>query len=186
MTPRAAAKLAGEPRYSTGKSCKHGHIALRLTSSGQCVECSRLAIHLWHSQNKENQKIRNAAWRKANPERAREHQRKHSEKKTLRGWKRQGLPTPTRARAERCEICNELPKKRALALDHCHETGIFRGWLCHRCNIAIGLFKDRPRFLLLAFQYLVNAHNLQYVLVEKVEPGSDPEFEEAVRKANAR
>ncbi len=31
---------------------------------------------------------------------------------------------------------------RKLALDHDHKTGKFRGWLCGRCNSALGLLKD--------------------------------------------
>tara|TARA_R110000803_G_scaffold95949_1_gene164032 strand:- start:3120 stop:3554 length:435 start_codon:yes stop_codon:yes gene_type:complete len=27
-------------------------------------------------------------------------------------------------------------------LDHCHDKEIFRGWLCHKCNRAIGCFND--------------------------------------------
>lgn len=38
---RKAAKMAGEKHYFTGKPCKHGHIADRLTANGQCFECSR-------------------------------------------------------------------------------------------------------------------------------------------------
>jgi hypothetical protein len=41
---KAAAILAGENRYSTGKPCKHGHIAERRVYSGVCVECERLQL----------------------------------------------------------------------------------------------------------------------------------------------
>lgn len=39
-------------------------------------------------------------------------------------------------------------------LDHCHETGEFRGFLCNNCNIALGRFKDDPEILLNAIAYL--------------------------------
>lgn len=39
---KAAAKAAGEARYTTGKPCKYGHLAERCTTDGRCVECSRL------------------------------------------------------------------------------------------------------------------------------------------------
>ena len=34
----------------------------------------------------------------------------------------------------RCSICGTLPKKRRLAVDHCHLTGRVRGLLCYHCN----------------------------------------------------
>lgn len=39
-------------------------------------------------------------------------------------------------------------------LDHCHETGEFRGFLCSNCNQGIGKFKDDPEILLNAIAYL--------------------------------
>lgn len=38
---RAEAKAAGVKRYFTGKPCKHGHVAERLVSSFECLDCSR-------------------------------------------------------------------------------------------------------------------------------------------------
>jgi hypothetical protein len=43
-------------------------------------------------------------------------------------------------------------------MDHCHQTGTFRGLLCHLCNKGLGLFKDRPDTLLAAARYLQVAH----------------------------
>ena len=44
---RREAKSRGLSRYFTGKPCKHGHIALRDTVNGSCIECS------WKKQNPE-------------------------------------------------------------------------------------------------------------------------------------
>jgi hypothetical protein len=41
-----------------------------------------------------------------------------------------------------------------LAVDHCHETGKVRKLLCHNCNRALGLFKDKPDLLRKAADYL--------------------------------
>ena len=41
-----------------------------------------------------------------------------------------------------CEACQENP---ATHCDHNHETGIFRGWLCHKCNAAEGLLGTEKR-----------------------------------------
>lgn len=52
-----------------------------------------------------------------------------------------------------CEICGD----KARAVDHCHRTGIVRGFLCHPCNMAIGQFKDDPAKLRRAAEYLEKA-----------------------------
>lgn len=39
-------------------------------------------------------------------------------------------------------------------LDHCHETKSFRGWLCHKCNRALGAFNDSKKYLERAIKYL--------------------------------
>lgn len=40
-----------------------------------------------------------------------------------------------------CYICEEWS---LLQLDHCHTTGKCRGFLCRRCNIALGFFEKHP------------------------------------------
>jgi len=60
-----------------------------------------------------------------------------------------------------CALCHEPEEKlRAdgsempLSVDHCHETGRVRGLLCHRCNTALGLFREDPEVLRRALEYL--------------------------------
>ncbi len=56
----------------------------------------------------------------------------------------------------KCHICGvpETECNRALSLDHNHETGELRGWLCGRCNVAIGLLGDNAGGLYNALWYL--------------------------------
>ena len=55
----------------------------------------------------------------------------------------------------KCAICGLEPTtQRGLHIDHCHETNIVRGLLCHSCNIAIGNFKDSKDLLIKAINYL--------------------------------
>ena len=49
---RKEAKAQGLARYFTGKPCKNGHIAERLTA-GHCVECHRANHKQWVTQNPE-------------------------------------------------------------------------------------------------------------------------------------
>ncbi len=53
-----------------------------------------------------------------------------------------------------CYICGKKPDKRALAIDHDHETGKVRGLLCSNHNRAIGLLNDDITILAKAIQYL--------------------------------
>jgi hypothetical protein len=39
---RSEALVTGVLRYYTGKPCKHGHVAERLTSCGRCLTCHRI------------------------------------------------------------------------------------------------------------------------------------------------
>lgn len=53
----------------------------------------------------------------------------------------------------KCAICRKKFDKR-LNVDHCHITMKIRGLLCHKCNIAIGMFEDNTKRLKAAIQYL--------------------------------
>ena len=56
-----------------------------------------------------------------------------------------------------CKICgaheNTQPHKR-LYVDHCHDTGKYRGLLCNTCNTGLGMFKDNTEFLHKAIEYI--------------------------------
>jgi hypothetical protein len=60
----------------------------------------------------------------------------------------------------RCAICQRKPHqipsphRRRLVVDHDHETDRVRGLLCHDCNLALGLFRDRLDLLKAALTYL--------------------------------
>lgn len=54
-----------------------------------------------------------------------------------------------------CAICKQPEsRKRHLALDHDHATGNIRGFLCSRCNIGLGFFRDDISYLGSAIEYL--------------------------------
>jgi len=56
----------------------------------------------------------------------------------------------------RCAICNthQIYLKKALAIDHDHNTGKVRGLLCSNCNLGIGNLKDSIKSLKNAIKYL--------------------------------
>ena len=41
-----------------------------------------------------------------------------------------------------CQVCGAKDK---IVVDHCHETEKFRGFLCHNCNVALGMMKENPQ-----------------------------------------
>ena len=46
---------------------------------------------------------------------------------------------------DKCAICNlrpVYPYRKRLSIDHAHETGLIRGLLCWRCNVAIESLED--------------------------------------------
>lgn len=55
-----------------------------------------------------------------------------------------------------CECCQK-PVYRNWQLDHCHETGDFRGWLCKQCNTGLGNLGDNLQSLELVVKYLQRA-----------------------------
>jgi hypothetical protein len=62
------------------------------------------------------------------------------------------IEIPNRLIPDCCECCGEISTA-TLHFDHCHDTGRFRGWCCHRCNCGHGL-ADNPRLLRLRVLYL--------------------------------
>lgn len=58
-----------------------------------------------------------------------------------------------------CMICGSKTVENSrgrnnLCIDHDHDTGKVRGFLCHHCNCAIGMFKDDVKRMKLAIEYL--------------------------------
>src|SRR5271155_5623660 len=85
-------------------------------------------------------------WARKNPERVRQIQRRFN-----------GQPEPSRPKPELCELCGQPPRTgrwKTLHLDHCHMTGVFRGWICNSCNTGLGCFRDNVILLRKAAEYL--------------------------------
>jgi hypothetical protein len=141
--PRKEALAAGKERYSTGRPCCNGHIAERYTKSCECVECAKNKyIYHYYHKNIEVQR----------------------EKRREQNRRVRGCPEPTRPCPEACEICdtvfaqNGVGRKR-LYLDHCHATGVFRGWICYACNTSLGHFGDNEAGIQKVFDYLKRSQN---------------------------
>jgi len=139
-----------------------GHLDRPCAARGLCVACYKKHLKAtnpdyaarqsagsrsWRENNRERHRANTRRWRQANPDRIRELNRKHN-----------GLPNPTRPTPPVCECCSKPCKtKTVLCLDHCHDTGAFRGWLCNACNVGIGRLGDNEEGLMKALEYLRRA-----------------------------
>lgn len=57
-----------------------------------------------------------------------------------------------RKRPDSCELCGADSHR--ICFDHDHETGLFRGWICNRCNSTLGFVEDSIEILEKMINYL--------------------------------
>lgn len=125
----------------------------------------------WRLENKTRVLQNKRNWRKTNPEKARLSVRKSLKKNykkyqptKWRRWlkKRYGVSEEQflsilRKQKNRCAICRKRQragKRKKLYVDHCHKTNKFRGLLCFKCNVLLGMAQDVISTLQAAIQYL--------------------------------
>jgi hypothetical protein len=111
-----------------------------------CRVCVLQRNSLWA---KSNAKLANQIakrWKDNNPARYRESTQKHYRKK------RGQIEKPTRPQPIACEWPGCV--RSDLKEDHDHATGLFRGWLCNRHNLALGGIGDTVDALRAGLRYL--------------------------------
>lgn len=111
------------------RRCKECHSGW----SKENPEKRRATARKWHRENRELSREKSRKWRTENSEKAREVGRK-SHFKTKYG-------IDVNAVLDNCEVCGSGGR---IGVDHNHETGLVRGFLCTGCNVAIGMVKDDP------------------------------------------
>jgi len=87
-------------------------------------------------------------WRDRNPERLKAYVAVRRERKRANKEFLAGRPKP-----DACEICGG--NEGGIVFDHSHKFGHFRGWLCDRCNSALGFANDDPILLMKMASYLL-------------------------------
>lgn len=179
----ADAKASGAPHYFTGKPCKHGHVAQRVTRTRNCLECHRLRSlevprATQRTANRKSYGIHRteraasvSQRRDEDPERfraySRQDYRRHKVKRLAHSSAKQRqqntgfTPSLFQQRLQdqdnKCAICTKaLEPGFYTHADHCHATGQTRGVLCRSCNVGIGFLQDSPEILLNAVQYLLD------------------------------
>lgn len=147
--------------------------AFRAVTDAYCDECrtQRRRIRqdpMLHAEwKRERQRARRQARNPLKPQTVERRRDPTGYREKLRARQRQrdyerrlpGKAVPTRPMPETCECCGRSREEygKKFARDHEHGTDIFRGWLCHNCNQAIGLLGDTAAGVQQAVAYLERA-----------------------------
>jgi hypothetical protein len=160
-------------------SCHRAAFVAQLPTEKTCAQCdrtlpmeafrfrkSREGTARWRSRCKECEAI-DSRLRAQNAHRDRAGEKLSAPYLRLRKYAKElGIPwaeVVERYPADnRCEVCGRTPEEAMpggryvrLALDHCHETGALRGFLCSPCNTGIGHLGDTADRLRSALTYLL-------------------------------
>ena len=136
-----------------------------------CKPCKAASTRSWQAANRERLSVEQKARYAADGARKREqakrwhHENRSRSLESKRRWKLSiyGLTPDDYAhmleqQGGACAICrapaNRNKAQRDFAVDHCHETRLVRGLLCHHCNVGIGHFSDRADLLRAAAYYV--------------------------------
>ncbi len=140
IVSRDDAKAAGEPRYFTGKPCKHGHVADRYVD-GHCVVCAAerenwpKVVASRHSRPEAHESFLLNRRKIAAQDRAK-HPEKHKARITLNAAIKSGQLT----RPAICPACNKNPGAavNGRTLIHAHHDDYSKPlevrWLCSQCH----------------------------------------------------
>lgn len=116
-----------------------------------CKDCCYKRHDEWRLKNKKKVAEQARRWRAAHPRAAKDH--------TIRA--RYGLPLGSYEKmlseqGGKCACCgSDNPGGRGdFHVDHCHDTNVVRGLLCHGCNVGIGNFDHNVERLQAAIRYL--------------------------------
>jgi hypothetical protein len=128
-------RVCGSTEFTTRNRCK---------PCNREIERARRAKNLEQSRAQERERLR--CWRRANPEKKRAQKLRQEY-----GLSLEQFAELLRAQRNACAIC-QAPN--ADCIDHCHASGRVRGVLCRSCNAGIGQFRDDPKLLLDAADYV--------------------------------
>lgn len=158
--------------------CRQGHAFIKentLTDSAgkrRCRICARARQRAYSERNREKERQRhhdlywgNEEYRQKQLENGRKRQAEYRALKTFEERKNERLMRRYNLTLEdyqgwvdeqrgHCAICNKVPVKSKLVIDHDHDTGTLRGLLCTKCNTGLGKFDDDFQLLEKALTYL--------------------------------
>jgi hypothetical protein len=133
-----------------------------------CIECNKAAKRERHAANPEPHRQRARQWALDNPELVRAYQRDYRQRPEVKrraraayylkayGISLEEAEATLERQGHRCAICRrEMPERiGSMHLDHCHQSGAIRAFLCIDCNHGLGKFCDDPALLRAAAEYV--------------------------------
>ena len=122
-------KVKSYPRWSKSHPEEHATKARAWEAANK--ERAQERRRAYYKKNAEALKAQSMAWRRAHPKAATAYYKKWRDETLV---KKAGRPRPSK-----CEICG---RGGVICFDHCHVTEKFRGWLCRKCNNALGMVDD--------------------------------------------
>lgn len=142
---RQEAVARGLSRYFTGKPCESGHVSERQVGNGTCLGCAR---------SPEYNRVARARAQRPELKAQRQARQRLPTRRAIVIACHHNMPIeiPDLPCPAVCDCCGETSDQ-GLHLDHCHETGRFRGWCCGGCNTGMGII-DNPRRLRLRAAFL--------------------------------
>lgn len=125
-----------------GVSSFHKDKAKKNGLRGECKKCAKEYYKLWREKNrlKDNERTRN--WKRTN---------KLKVKASIYKTTPEHIQHIIDNANNKCEICGSILN---MCIDHDHNNGKIRGYLCNRCNTAMGMFNDDIGTLLRVIDYL--------------------------------
>jgi hypothetical protein len=138
----------------TCRTCKDcgcsGDLSLFISGRNLCKPCGNAYKKRWQKENPDKHA--------AILERSRAYQEKYelSRSAVRLGQDPEHVQELRKTHDGFCDLCGGPPigNRKRLSVDHCHETGVFRGFLCGMCNSGLGYFKDSPDVLRRAASYV--------------------------------
>lgn len=148
------------------QTCAHPHcdaLFVRVTSQKYCSPNCRTTAGVCPDCGLLSGRPTGHPCKECDRKRAPRHREKSEDGRRLKlfGITPEQYATLRREQGDLCAICGQPERVvgrggriKALAIDHCHESGRVRGLLCSSCNTAIGLMNEDPHRLHAAVRYL--------------------------------
>lgn len=164
-----ADRRARDGRYSACKAC---NAAAAKAKRDADPAPSRAAVSKWKKATPENtaqtaQWIKE--WHERNPESHRATMRRQAANRRARKVAEYWSGDPLQMHCGICKTTEPTKSGKGFHLDHDHETGKVREFLCHNCNVGLGHFKDDPDLLIEATMYLMRHKGMLESLLPDLE-----------------